>query len=403
MTGAKAPLTPTDVVCSLTATVERRWKRWLAAPEAAGTDSVAVPLHPPTGRDAAADVTAAENWVRSWQQWASDHPAADVEWVEKSWSAAGLGRQRVPDRVRVSGVEALITVTGTSRRWRDLTRRLDLLLGEAPDPGVRAAAAAVMTKWTDLTQEDLDRVRGVVDWFLENPASGLLPRAIPVEGVHGKWFEHHRALIFRLVSAYRGSPDGTAVSSLSDLGLQTREPLVRLRLPTGLPESEVVAEDITLTWSGAAALWSPQTVPVTGVLMVENLETFLALPRPTDLVLLWGAGYTAVQWSQLPWLAGLRVWYWGDLDADGFAVLSGVRSHLPHTESVLMDGPTVRRWQHLATSDPRSDRRNLPFLTAEEEAARDLLVSSGRLRIEQERILLSEAVSALTEAGVYLN
>ncbi|MCJ7859490.1 DUF3322 domain-containing protein [Corynebacterium kalidii] len=378
-------------------------KGWLAdsADSAVGT-SVDLPLHPPTGKAAARDVAAASAWVRSWQSWERSHPQATVVWAEKTWTAAGLGRQLVPDRLQVSGIDTLVSLTGTSRYWRGVTRRCRVLVGETPGADLRSAAAALLPRWKGLDDDDLGRVHAVVDWLLANPASGLTPRALPVEGVHGKWLESHRALVTGLVSAHRGGRSGEPVASLADLGLVEREPQVRMRFPSGMPGWSGVPEDVTLTWSGAAGLWPDQTpVPVTGVLMVENLETFLALPSHPGRVLLWGAGYSARRWAQLPWLVDLPVWYWGDLDADGFGILSAVRSHLPQVRSVLMDEGTVRRWRHLATVDPHPDRRNLSAVTVAEDAARDLLASSGNLRIEQERILLSDAVDALAAAGFY--
>lgn len=453
MARRSGPVTPAEAVAGLTATVQRRWRDWLASPaypvapekptgDAGGTGdagssvdagdavSVDLSLHPPTGKAAAADVAGTSAWIRSWQAWSAAHPAADVVWVEKSWTAAGLGRQRVPDRLQVTGVENLVTLTGQSALWRGLTRRFALLVGEDPTVALRAAAAAVMTRWRDLPDEDIVRVHAVVDWFLAHPSSGLTPRAVPVEGVHGKWLERHLTLITRLVAARAARQDrtrqddadfpgtdadptdgnsgtvertgtGTASTPLAFLGLVGREPQIRFRFPAGLPGWSGVPEDVTLTFSGAASLWADGAVPVTGVLVVENLETFLALPSVPGRALLWGSGYAAVRAAQLPWLAGLPVWYWGDLDADGFAILAGVRTHLPQVTSVLMDTGAVRRWRHLATVDEHPDRRNLPCLTTDEGTALDLLASLGNLRIEQERILLADAVEALADTGYY--
>ncbi|WP_297006457.1 Wadjet anti-phage system protein JetD domain-containing protein [uncultured Corynebacterium sp.] len=429
MARRSGPVPPAEAVAGLAATAEKRWKTWLVAP--VQDASVDLPLHPPTGRTAAADVAGTSAWIRSWQAWETRHPAATMVWVEKSWTAAGLGRQRVPDRLQVTGVDALVALTGQGSVWRGLTRKFALLVGEDASASLREAAASVMSRWCDLTDEDLVRVHAVVDWFLSHPDSGLTPRAVPVEGVHGKWLERHLTLVTRLVVARRrgdgddvegdrteggrieggsvggGDSAGAGASPLEFLGLVDREPLVRLRMPSGMPGWEGVPEDVTLTFSGAARLWADAlsggqgAVPVTGALMVENLESFLALPAAPGRVLLWGAGYSARKWAQLPWLAGLPVWYWGDLDADGFGILSAVRSHLPQVTSVLMNSDAVRRWRHLATEDAHPDRKHLGHLTAGESTARDLLASAGNLRIEQERILLAEAVDALTVAGFY--
>lgn len=303
-------------------------------------------------------------------------PQARVVWVEKSWNAAGLGRQHLPDRLQVAGVDALVSLTGNTRYWRGLVRRFAVLVGASPAPAVREAAAAVLARWQDL-DDDLSRVQAVVDWFLAHPSSGLMPRAVPVEGVHGKWLESHRTLVARLVAAHRGDAAGQTLTTLTDLGLVEREAQIRVRLPEGLRGWVDVPEDVPLTWSGACGLWAEELarstpLPVTGVLLVENLETFLALPASPGRLLMWGAGYSARRWATLPWLADLPIWYWGDLDADGFAILSAVRSHLPQVRSVLMDEDAVRRWRHLATVDSNPDRKDLSALRASEDGARAL-------------------------------
>lgn len=37
------------------------------------------------------------------------------------------------------------------------------------------------------------------------------------------------------------------------------------------------------------------------------------------------------------WLADCTLWYWGDLDTQGFAILSQLRGYWPQTRSFLMD------------------------------------------------------------------
>ena len=100
--------------------------------------------------------------------------------------------------------------------------------------------------------------------------------------------------------------------------------------------------------------------------------------------------------------------YWGDADADGYAILNALRSHMGagvagaagaagagfgQVESVAMDSATVAKFLHLSVDDPGDATRHLPFLTEEEENARRLLITRGNRRLEQERVSLEWALA----------
>lgn len=126
------------------------------------------------------------------------------------------------------------------------------------------------------------------------------------------------------------------------------------------------------------------------MLIVENKQTFLALPTLADAspatIAILGSGTAAHQLQALGWLHRTDITYWGDLDAAGFAILNAVRAHFPHTTSLLMDPATVTAFQHLAVPDPGDGSVTLTHLTTDEQRAYRLLYTKGRLRIEQERI-----------------
>jgi hypothetical protein len=103
-------------------------------------------------------------------------------------------------------------------------------------------------------------VPATVDWFRENPASGLRPRAVAVPGVHGKWLEHNARLLRHLLG-------------VEDLGLiagdgQVRFKIIDSSLGNGLA-------DISTPVHEAATLWQENGPRI--ALIVENKETFLSL------------------------------------------------------------------------------------------------------------------------------
>ena len=85
--------------------------------------------------------------------------------------------------------------------------------------------------------------------------------------------------------------------------------------------------------------------------------------------------------------AARRVLYWGDADADGYAILNALRSRLTAdgasvpVVSVAMDVETVQRFLHLAVADPGDTTRVLPHLTDDEERARRAGCRRARRRL----------------------
>lgn len=83
--------------------------------------------------------------------------------------------------------------------------------------------------------------------------------------------------------------------------------------------------------------------------------------------------------------------YWGDIDTHGFAILSRLRTHLPHTRSLLMDRDTLLAHRAHWSEEPLDGRctHELPSLKEEEDALFDDLRCDRlgvRVRLEQERI-----------------
>lgn len=83
------------------------------------------------------------------------------------------------------------------------------------------------------------------------------------------------------------------------------------------------------------------------------------------------------------------LYYWGDLDEEGFKMLNDFRALYPHAESRYMDTPCIMHHIQYLDIQPKFYRKdNLDLLTEEESAAFALLVQKNG-RLEQEKILQS--------------
>ena len=122
----------------------------------------------------------------------------------------------------------------------------------------------------------------------------------------------------------------------------------------------------------------------------------LTLPPMPVAIAIGGQGNGIVDLTYVPWLANCAAWYWGDLEVEGFEILSRLRIRFPQTRSFLMGDSTLEPLKDSLTV-PGSKRQPpvLPLLTDVEMAAFSLCVADN-LRIEQERIPQAAVIDAIS-------
>ena len=368
---------PKDLQAHAATYLRKHFAQALADPDSLRVDW---PLHPPTAAAAARDISATQDFIRAWQRWPHQD---EVTYASRNWSRAGLGTNNVPIRITLSGAERIAAAAGLTAEYARAHQRAQNIAAIFPDsPDFAHAVRRAYTQWKDFSSYDLHCLAPCLTWLRANPNSGEWERAVPVEGVDGKWIGAHRRVLLALLAPF----------GITDLGLRRSDTRLRLRYLNHAP----ALSDIEIPLAQAAELF-PDTPP--RVLIVENKQTFLALPMLSDAapatIAILGYGTAAHQLHALDWLHRTDITYWGDLDAAGFAILNAVRAHFPHTTSLLMDTATVTAYQHLAVPDPGDGSATLAHLSTEEQRAYRQLFTAGRLRIEQERIPFAHASAAI--------
>jgi hypothetical protein len=374
MTGPSAPVTVASARTRATALYERRFAAWVTG--TVEPPVFDVPLHPPTQETALRAADAAVQWVRDWRE------VPGVVWTRRRW--ANVGDQDVPERLRLDAPADVARFAGTAKHWRTLGSRADEIIerwGDAMRPAVRRHAATLV----EHDEVDHARLLAVVDWLVAHPESGLYFRQVPVAGVDSKWLGTRRALVTALV---------TSMTQAMDLGLRQSPGLVRVRFL-----------DRTLAPGGVGDLAAPTdeldrlNLRPDRVIVVENLESLLALPSAHGVIAVHGSGYAVDRLGLIGWVHHSRIGYWGDLDHDGFAILDRLRAHCSDVTSVLMDESTLLAHRDLWVKDLSSGSGRalgpLDRLTAQEAAVDRLLAELGGVRLEQERIAWPEALNAL--------
>lgn len=231
-----------------------------------------------------------------------------------------------------------------------------------------------------------------VGWLKEHPRPHIYLRQIALPRIHTKLLESLRGELAELLDlvlpheavdkTYTGIGGFCRRYGFLDKPVRVRLRMLdsRIRL---LPEG--VEQDVSLTQTAFAAL----RVPVSKVFITENEVNFLAFPKIPEAMVIFGAGYGFDNLANAAWLQGKAIWYWGDIDTHGFAILSQLRQHVPHATSLLMDEQTLLAHRSLWGTEARPETRDLTHLTAEEAILYDQLCRNHwgkQLRLEQEKI-----------------
>jgi hypothetical protein len=362
-------------------------RAWLGG---GGAWPLSVPLGEPSERSVVDDVPAVRQWVDEWARWSD---GGEVQWVERQWPR--LGTQRLPSRLVVASAADVAGVVGERPRFERALRRHARLEQCWTAIHVSPLVLRHFDELADYTDEDFERLFAAITWLDRNRASGHYLRQLPIEGLDTKWCDaSRRALIADLLLAIRGLHHSGDFHDLCGLSRPFRRLRVRLLCPSlrhtvgGLCDIEAPVEEI------AALPIQPECT-----LILENLETGIALPDMTGCAAFMKLGNGVRVLERVPWICPTRAFYWGDLDTHGFAILSQARAALPALTSVLMDETTLLRhrslWGREVTPYLGAD---VPHLTADERSVYENLRGNlwgQAVRLEQERIPWAYALAVV--------
>jgi hypothetical protein len=363
---------------------------WVAG---GGSWPLDVLLGAPTEKDIAEDPGAVRDWVSAWQS--RTGPGA-LAFEERQF--ARLGKHRLPVSLTFSDAGQVAAAVGQAKRWSTAMERYQRMLRRWPLLWQGRALASKFDVLADYADEDFERLISLLAWLELNPKSGLYLRQLPVEGLDTKWLEKRTGLVATLLRALRVAvPDDE--SDFHELcGLSKPAHRVRVRL---------LGPSLRTLVGGLCDIEAPvgelAKLPIAprAVVIVENLETGLALPDLPGVAVVMRLGNAVSALGTLPWLQEADAVYWGDLDTHGFAILDRARRAVPHLRSLLMDEATLLSHRALWVQEA-SQCPNLPLeaLTAQERSCYDNLRAhtwGQRVRLEQERLGWREAMETLMQ------
>jgi hypothetical protein len=238
-----------------------------------------------------------------------------------------------------------------------------------------------------LNQGKWESILKVCNFFKICPNPNLYIRELPVN-VHTKFIESNQSIITELLDVIIQNHINLNEREFEKrFNLKFREPLVRFKvLDKNISQSFFSnLDDISIPVSQFESL----RLPVKQVLIVENkttLFTTLTLPKMNETIAIFGQGNAVTNIQNAKWLNDISVLYWGDIDVHGFEMLSRIRKHFQHTQSVLMDKTTFEKFFENESGKPTTDT-TIHNLTNKEKELYNLL-KTNNWRLEQEKIPL---------------
>lgn len=310
-----------------------------------------------------------------------------VIYVEKNTRL--YGKQSFPHKIVFEKIEDFLSFMNAERQWSALENETRRLKEKLPK----------ISKWLEMPSSYKKILENEDKWekllevclYLKNrtPGEKRYSREIPLN-IPTKFIEENTSILRELLDV---------VLSSEQINENTNDFFERFlflkdstRIRVRVPDSETrvhlfgtdLLSDVELPGSDLDNILSSDKKLIT-VFVIENLTTFLTFPIVPQTLVVLGGGF-AVSTIQIDAFSKFPIRYWGDIDVQGFEILSVLRNKYPHTQSLMMDFQTLKDHQNLTLSGTSSQYSEVPERLTDSETALYCSLKNENLRLEQERI-----------------
>ncbi|MFZ6678853.1 Wadjet anti-phage system protein JetD domain-containing protein [Undibacterium sp. Tian12W] len=345
--------------------------------------------------------------VRKWITELASLPHIRLEWREVRHRIHGL--QRLPDQVWINSLEAALAITGKKRE----AARFQLLFDETLNK--RQVLQSWLKKRPMQALDLHDRwpqLLAIIAWLCEHPRPAIYLRQVDITGIHSKFIEANRAVLSELLDLalpldaiderYTGIGQFASRYGFLDKPLRLRFRVLdqSMQILAGISHPDIMLD---------ADSFSRLDLSGKTVFITENEINFLAFPKVANAIVIFGSGYGWDALASAQWLNSCAIYYWGDIDTHGFAILNQLRHHFQHVTSFLMDRESLLRHEIHWGEEANQVTHAMNCLNAEEQTLFEDLREQRlgkNLRLEQERIqfeYVMNEVLRLTNATRLLN
>lgn len=234
-------------------------------------------------------------------------------------------------------------------------------------------------------QTEWKSILKVCQYFKQNPKPNLYIRELPIR-VHTKFIERNQSVIKELLDVLISEHINTDEKIFERrFNLKYAEPQIRFKVLDKEISQKFFSgiDDLAIPVSQFEIL----NLPVEKIIVFENKTSFytaLTLPKINKSIALFGSGFSVYNLKNVQWFRNKELLYWGDIDTQGFEILSQFRGYFPHTKSVLMGKQTFDKFFENDKGTPTNISIKLN-LTYKEQELYDTL-KKNNWRLEQEKI-----------------
>lgn len=235
----------------------------------------------------------------------------------------------------------------------------------------------------------LEKLLRATQLLLDNPRPQIYLRQLTIRDIDTKFIESYKKILSQwldiLLDPVHINQSFSGVKGFeARYGFLSKPDTVRFRI---LDKTHFVQglSDLTVRTDEFSML----KLHVKKVFVTENDINGLVFPETADSIIIFGRGYGFESLSQVRWINNTEIWYWGDIDTHGFAILNQFRYYFPHTRSLLMDHTTLLAHKPNWVTEPSPTTADLELLTNEERIVYDELRNQKHgmnIRLEQESI-----------------
>ena len=296
-----------------------------------------------------------------------------------------LGIQDLPISIYFESEKDFLKFLGKEKEVEQLKKDAELIISELPE--LKERMLKNPSKIIEYAKEWVNLIL-VCQYFKDNPKPNLFLRELPI-AVHTKFIEQHQSILKDLLNVLLSDCLNEEETKFEKrFNLKFAEPQVRFKV--------LDKELSTKYFSGLDDLAIPVSqfeqlnLPIEKVIIVENktsLYTTLTLPEMNKTIAVFGSGYGVINLKNVEWFKQMNLWYWGDIDVQGFEILSQFRGYFSNAKSILMDQKTFELFFENDLGTPTSISTELNLTLMELELYE--LLKANNWRLEQEKIPLA--------------
>lgn len=311
-----------------------------------------------------------------------------IEW--ETWKSKKLGNQQWPVSICVQKPEDLLYLIDKQNEFVLFSKTVSAILNKKPE----------LRDWLSASPELVLNYRdhwfsifSVIDFLINNDLSGYYLRNIPVP-VHTKFIETNKSVILSLLRFLAPTRfDSINLTFEETLGIKQKPYLFTIRwLDKDMAKSYLQGIEV---FGLSAEELRKQNWQLEEIWVVENETALYMLPTIKGAFVICSKGKALSLLGDIPMFSSSKLYYWGDLDEEGFSMLNDFRSMYPHTTSRFMNLESIQSHiEHLEVQPKFYRKESIPLLNSQESAAFDLLVQKNG-RLEQEKILQSFVVNQI--------